>query len=274
MTLFFLAAFPVLSFAVTAEDYYNAGNQLYQQGKLDQALQYYQAATQLDPNDWQAYQLIGYCYYTQKNNPLALQAMDKSLQINPNNPSLKQFADQLRASTPGAPAPATSTSSPSAAKPAAVTDPLFLRLGLGASLPMPSQEQVQYTLGPGGVVELGYTFQPGLAVFLGDDIGIWSAGNSSASITAMDISITADLQLDLLDKDGMKLYVLGGAGMDLLSFVNSSSSGATASETDPAIHLGGGAAFNIGKGLDAFAQIKYGMLFTTEGSYSGTFTYI
>lgn len=103
LVLLAFVSLPYSVLAFTADNYYNAGSQLYQKGQYDQAIQYCQAAVQINPGDWQAYQLMGYCYYSQKNNLQALQALDHSLQINPNNPALQTFDNQLRASAPSTP---------------------------------------------------------------------------------------------------------------------------------------------------------------------------
>jgi tetratricopeptide (TPR) repeat protein len=107
----FFVLIPAAVFAATADDDYASGNQLYQQGQYDQAILSFQAAIQANPNYWQAYQVLGYCYYAQKKNLLALQAMDQSLQINPNNPKLQEFDNQVRAATPNAPLAMGSTAS-------------------------------------------------------------------------------------------------------------------------------------------------------------------
>ncbi len=107
-----LASFPAVSFATQADEDYNTGLQFYQQGQIDKAIQYCQLAVQADPNHWQSYQILGYCYYTEKNNTLALQNLDRSLQLNPNNPALQKFDDQVRAATPSAP-PLGSAAAPS-----------------------------------------------------------------------------------------------------------------------------------------------------------------
>jgi hypothetical protein len=112
--LFFLAVYafiPTLVRASDAGDYYTAGLHYYQQGQTDQAIQYCQNAIQADPNFWQAYQVLGYCYYAKKNNAQAILALDKSLEINPNNPQLQQFDNQLHAATPAASAAPASTTS-------------------------------------------------------------------------------------------------------------------------------------------------------------------
>src|ERR1700722_8139499 len=121
----FFVLIPAAVFAATADDDYTSGNQFYQQGQYDQAILSFQAAIQANPNDWQAYQVLGYCYYEQKKNLLALQVMDQSLQINPNNPKLQEFDNQVRAATPNAPlALGSSTSVVTAAPPGSTASDL------------------------------------------------------------------------------------------------------------------------------------------------------
>src|SRR5262245_32409904 len=79
--------------AYTAQDYYKAGLQLYSQGQYQNAARYFQAAVQLDPQNWQAFQGLGQSYYQLGQSDDALKAFDQSLQANPNNPSLRTFAD-------------------------------------------------------------------------------------------------------------------------------------------------------------------------------------
>jgi hypothetical protein len=108
MFLFAVFLCPPL-FAVTADEYYQAGLSLYTQQNYTQAVPYLKAAVQLNPGHWQAYQLMGYCYYQSQDNINALDSFDKSVAINPENLELKTFADNLRMRTgimPSAPAAA------------------------------------------------------------------------------------------------------------------------------------------------------------------------
>jgi hypothetical protein len=93
----FLLNIPVFGLAYTSNDYYQAGLTLYQQKDFTKAIQYFKAAVQIDPLNWQAYQVLGNTYYQTGDNADALEAFDKSLQSHPDNPSLKTFADSLRA---------------------------------------------------------------------------------------------------------------------------------------------------------------------------------
>src|SRR5580700_4147512 len=81
-----------LATALRAQDqsaqYLQAGNTFYSQKSYDQAIRYYQAATQMNANSWQAYQGLGGCYYAKGDNSNALVNYQKSLDINPNNPQV------------------------------------------------------------------------------------------------------------------------------------------------------------------------------------------
>lgn len=101
--VFLLAAFFVLwasrSLAATSSDYYQAGLKLYNQRQYIQAQKYFQAALQLDPNNWQAYQGLGLSDYALGDRQGAKQAFDKSLSIHPDNPSLARFDENLGGSS-------------------------------------------------------------------------------------------------------------------------------------------------------------------------------
>ena len=84
---------------------------MYQTGDYNRAVQYLNAAVQVDPSNWQAYQVLGTVYYKTNDHQAALTAFDKSLAIHSDNPSLKSFADQIRASL-ALPPPVTSATAP------------------------------------------------------------------------------------------------------------------------------------------------------------------
>lgn len=87
--------------AATSGDYYTAGIQLYQQRQYAKSIQYFRAATQLDPQNWKAYQVMGQAYYQLGDRTDAVQMMDLSLRINPSNQPLRQFRNNLAATTSG-----------------------------------------------------------------------------------------------------------------------------------------------------------------------------
>src|ERR1700722_948327 len=75
----------------SAQAYDQAGNQLYSAQNYDQAILYYKAAVQLDPNNWPAYQGLGNCDYAKGDKPGALANYNHALSLNPNNALLSQF---------------------------------------------------------------------------------------------------------------------------------------------------------------------------------------
>jgi tetratricopeptide (TPR) repeat protein len=79
-----------------ARDDYRVGLTLYQQGHYAQAVAHFQSAAQADPSFWQAYQVLGQCKYQLGDKAGALSAFDQSLQIHPDNPTLRDFADKIR----------------------------------------------------------------------------------------------------------------------------------------------------------------------------------
>jgi len=86
--------------AATSEEYYNAGMSLYQKAQYGQSIQYYQAAVQLDPSNWRAYQGMGHSYYRSGNILEAVKAYDASLKLNPGNTELQKFVDNLKSTQP------------------------------------------------------------------------------------------------------------------------------------------------------------------------------
>lgn len=80
-------------------DYRQMGEALYQKGLYNKALNYFNQAVQADSNDWQAYQELGDTYMKLNDDSSALDAYNKSLQINPNNASLKATVDNLQETT-------------------------------------------------------------------------------------------------------------------------------------------------------------------------------
>jgi tetratricopeptide (TPR) repeat protein len=107
-TVVLLGGAPV--WAAASWDYYRAGVNFYNQKQYGRAVQYFQAAIQADPNNWRAYQGLGLSYYAQADKADALEALDQSLAIHPDNPGLRKFADSLRGSSEAPPLPQASAS--------------------------------------------------------------------------------------------------------------------------------------------------------------------
>ena len=92
---FILLALAPPAGAYTFQDYYNAGMQFYQQKQYGQAIAYLKEAVVLDPQSWQTYQVLGMAYYQNADQADAVSAAHTSLKINPDNPALQKFVDQL-----------------------------------------------------------------------------------------------------------------------------------------------------------------------------------
>ncbi len=89
--------------AYTATDYYNAGLQLYNAQNYDQAIQYFSAAIQLDPNNAPALQGRANCYYAQGQYPQALDDYQRVQALQP-SPQLAAMIQALQAKLGAAPA--------------------------------------------------------------------------------------------------------------------------------------------------------------------------
>jgi tetratricopeptide (TPR) repeat protein len=96
---FILSLFLMSSAAVwgqaTSDVYYQWGNKLYVQGNYDLCIKYYKAAIQVDPQNWKAYQALGSCEYHLGQKDQSIQDFNQSLALNPNNPPLQNFVNQI-----------------------------------------------------------------------------------------------------------------------------------------------------------------------------------
>jgi tetratricopeptide (TPR) repeat protein len=72
------------------------GNQAYASEKFALAMDYYISAIDDKEDCWQAYVGLGNCLYFQKKYKDALKNYEKALKINPNNPDLTRFVQNLR----------------------------------------------------------------------------------------------------------------------------------------------------------------------------------
>jgi tetratricopeptide (TPR) repeat protein len=90
-----LFCLPVGLWAATSQDLRQMGQALNQKGLYSKALAYFQQAVQADPNDWQSYEGMGDAYMDMNDNVQALSAYQKSLRINPNNPTVQTQVQNL-----------------------------------------------------------------------------------------------------------------------------------------------------------------------------------
>jgi hypothetical protein len=92
---------PIYGHALDADDYYGQGYTEYQAGNWQAAVGNLKGAIGEDPNDWQAYELLGYSYYRLNDIKQCLHNCKISLRIHPNNPTLQNFVDSFNTqSTP------------------------------------------------------------------------------------------------------------------------------------------------------------------------------
>ncbi len=101
LSVVFLAALiPAYSPAATAIDEFHSGLASYQSGNWVDAIAHLETAVKMDPRFWEAYNLLAYSYGQVKDFPKAVQYCDLSLQIHPENPSLKAFKEKLSEKLP------------------------------------------------------------------------------------------------------------------------------------------------------------------------------
>ncbi|HVZ79401.1 MAG TPA: tetratricopeptide repeat protein [bacterium] len=261
-----LLALPVL---VRAQDqsnaYYQAGNGLYAQKNYDQAIRYYQAAVQVNPNFWQADQGMGNCYYAKGDKANALASYQKALAINPNNPQLSTFVQSLQAEVGAAPVSPMDGTSPAmgAGGPAASSSAKNLELDFGAGAGLASSASAggasaDFGFGFGGKARGLYLLPGGLGLGLSADYYTFSKTpqGSTTSFSYNFLDLTAAVKYKF-DAGGFKPYVTGGVGMSFLSAGGGSNS---QSESDPVIQFGGGAMIPGGPDMAFFAEVKYEMV--------------
>ncbi len=97
---------PPILWAAGAQDYKEGGMALFRAGQYGKALVYFQNAVQADSNDAEAYEDLGNTYAKLNDIPNARNAYEKSLQINPNNSTLRVLLDNLGSANPPPSSPA------------------------------------------------------------------------------------------------------------------------------------------------------------------------
>ena len=100
-TLFWALLLPMLlprgAGAYSSNDYYLAGLDFYTHKDYAKSISYLQQAVQLDPQNWKAFQILGYDYFLSKKPAEALANFDLSLRLHPDNPELWKLAEPIRA---------------------------------------------------------------------------------------------------------------------------------------------------------------------------------
>ena len=97
--LFLAPSFSRAGFKPTPESDYRKGLELYLQGHYEAALVRFQMAIDENWDFWQAYQMVGYCYFELREREGALKAFEESLKIHSNNPKLAKVYNDLKSGT-------------------------------------------------------------------------------------------------------------------------------------------------------------------------------
>ena len=93
VVLFFILS--TSAWALTWQDYYQAGGTFYAQGKYNLSIRCYQAVVQANPQCWQAYQALGASEYKVGQKDAAIRDFQTCLSLNPNNPGLQSFLNSI-----------------------------------------------------------------------------------------------------------------------------------------------------------------------------------
>jgi tetratricopeptide (TPR) repeat protein len=86
--------------AAQAQSYFTAGVSYYDAGQMEQSVQYFEYALNLDPNLWQVHQYLGNAFYQLGRTAEALQQFERLLTFNP-DPQVRQWVDSLKAQVGG-----------------------------------------------------------------------------------------------------------------------------------------------------------------------------
>jgi tetratricopeptide (TPR) repeat protein len=79
-----------------AMELYRKGEEQYKNGDHDGAIRSLLDSVQYDDSLWQAYQVLGNCYYRKAMKKDAMAAWERSLSIKPDNPELKTWIEKVR----------------------------------------------------------------------------------------------------------------------------------------------------------------------------------
>lgn len=95
--LVFFAVLPPYTQAYTSNDYYLAGLNFYVRKDYARSIPYLKTAVKMDPQNWQAWEVLGYDYYLSHQPAQALEAFDQSLRLHPDSPPVRNLAEAIRA---------------------------------------------------------------------------------------------------------------------------------------------------------------------------------
>ena len=208
MAFLLVSPLPKGVLAATAADYLAAGNQLYGAKNYDQAIRYYQAVLQLEPNSAAAFQGLGTCYYQQEDRSKALEAFKQAARLDPQNTRLLSFVQNLETQANALPvAPPQPL-----AKPAARSKEQWFLTGGSAF----AQEDVALGFGGGFNLPLGPEWEIGLGGQM--NLFVQPVHYTLTSRTTSEVDQIIDISTVLKYKfpgEGLRPYLLGGGGIGL-----------------------------------------------------------
>lgn len=79
------------------DEYFSYGTGLYDEGRYEEAIPYFQYCLQVDPGNASVYQYLGNTYYTLGRFDEALANFGEAVELNPGDEELKSFVEQLKA---------------------------------------------------------------------------------------------------------------------------------------------------------------------------------
>ncbi|HEY5037676.1 MAG TPA: tetratricopeptide repeat protein, partial [bacterium] len=283
LSLFLAVMGTTVAQAVTADQYVAAGNQNYTAKDYAKAVQYYQAAIQMNPNSAAAYQGLGNSNYQLGNKSAALTAYEKAITLNPSNTQLSAFVQSMKNQGVVDTAAAGSTpASSTVPNPAASysNSPAVGKFELAPHAGIAYSTSTGYGIGFGGGLS-GY-FPSGGGLAFGGTAAFYTFGGPSyvysgttISQSFSNIEVLAALKYRL-GTGSVRPYLVAGGGLSLLSVTSSANiagyggaSGST-STTNPMIQGGGGIEFPAGASMNVFVEGKASIVIGN----GGTVTYL
>jgi hypothetical protein len=252
-----------ISFADSENEAYQAGVDAYKQGQWDQSISQMQTVIQLNPNNWQAYQVMGYDYSEEGNSRQALAAYDESLAINPNNPTVQGLADKLRSTANGnavPPPPAVETVADSVLK-----NSFYFDLG-GVTPISPNGFQNSWTTGGSAGFGFGFELSRLVSIVLDASYSTFPIKATQTGFPGITYSgggihlatLLGNIKFKFIAEDNPVIpYIIFGLGpsqftsdaLTATNGINTATSNATAmSETDFALRFGLGIDIKLSKG--------------------------